>query len=142
MTVGQKPITTSFTGFLRLWLLTKLKFMRPYSYRYHKEHSLIKKYKTSVEKFVRINYELGCLMAKSGQMIKGYGKVRRRTMGAFNRFLDNIITPLVEFERKNRKGFNLTLEIGEKSLKLVATSTDGIDKAEKLTEDVLQGRAV
>lgn len=141
ITLGQKPVTTSFSGFLRLWLLTKLKFMRPYSYRYHKEHSLIKKYKTSVERFAKINYDIGCLIAKSGQMIKGYGKVRRRTMDAFNRFLDNVITPLVEFEKKNRKSFSLTLEIGEKSLSLIAASTEGIDEAERLTRDILQEKA-
>jgi indolepyruvate ferredoxin oxidoreductase beta subunit len=140
ITIEQKPVTTSFTGFLRLWFLTKLKSMRPYSYRYHREHSLIKKYKNHVEKFAKIDYELGCLVAKSGQMIKGYGKVRRRTMDAFSRFLDNIVNPLVDFEKNNRKGFSLTLEVGEKSLKLIATSTDGIDKAEKLVSDVLQGK--
>ena len=140
LTVGQKPMTTSFSGFLRLWLLTKLKFMRPYSYRYHKEHSLIKKYKNNVERFARLNYELGCLVAKSAQMIKGYGRVRRKSIDAFNRFLDNIITPLVEFEKKSRKGFHLTLDIGEKSLKLISTSTEEISKAEKLAQDVMQGK--
>jgi len=74
-------------------------------------------------------------------MIKGYGNVRRRTMNAFSRFLDNIIIPLAEFEQKNRRSFNLTLEIGEQTLKLISTSTDGIDKAEKLAGDVLQGKA-
>src|SRR3989337_90537 len=142
LTVGQKPITTSFSGFLRLWLLTKLKFMRPYSYRYHKEHSLIKKYKNNVERFARVIYELGCLVAKSAQMIKGYGRVRRKSIDAFNRFLDNIITPLVEFEKKSRKGFHLTLDIGEKSLKLISTSTEEISKAEKLAQDVMKGKPV
>ncbi|HEY7535043.1 MAG TPA: indolepyruvate oxidoreductase subunit beta family protein [Thermodesulfobacteriota bacterium] len=142
LTLGQKPITTSFSGFLRLWFLTKLKFMRPYSYRYHREHSVIKKYKTSIEKFARLNYELGCLVAKSGEMIKGYGRVRRRTMDAFNRFLDNVITPLTEFEKKSRKGFHLTLDVGEKSLKLISTSTtDAITQAERLARDVMQGKA-
>jgi hypothetical protein len=115
--------------------------MRPYSYRYHKEHSLIKKYKIQVAKLARINYDIGCLVAKSGQMVKGYGKVRRRTMDAFSRFLDNVITPLVEFEKKNRKSFSLTLEIGEKSLSLIAASTDGIDKAEELARGILQEKA-
>ncbi len=141
LTVGQKPITTSFSGFLRLWLVTKLKFMRPYSYRYHKEHSLIKKYKSNVEKFARLNYELGCLVAKSAEMIKGYGGVRRRSMDAFKRFLDNIITPLVEYEKKSRKAFHMSLDIGEKSLKLISTSTEGINQAEKLAQDVMQGKA-
>ncbi len=138
---GQKPVTTSFLGSLRLWLLTKLKFIRPYSHRYHNEHVLIQKYKANVEKFTALNYEIGCLVAKSGQMIKGYGDVRRRSMNAFTRFLENIVAPLSEHEQKNRKGFNLTLEIGEESLKLISQSTDGIDKAEKLAREVLQGKA-
>ncbi|MCI0453420.1 MAG: indolepyruvate oxidoreductase subunit beta family protein [Candidatus Dadabacteria bacterium] len=141
LTVGQKPITTSFSGFLRLWILTKLKFIRPYSYRYHKEYSLIKKYRTNIEKFARLNYELGCLVAKSAQMVKGYGRVRRKTMDAFNRFLDNVIKPLVEFERKTRKGYHLTLDVGEKSLKLISSSTEEINKAERLAQEVMQGKA-
>ncbi|MGH7808043.1 MAG: indolepyruvate oxidoreductase subunit beta family protein, partial [Thermodesulfobacteriota bacterium] len=141
ITFGQKPVTTSFLGSLRLWLLTRFKFIRPYSHRYHNEHALIKKYKTAVEKFTPLSYETGCLVAKSGQMIKGYGNVRRRTMNAFHRFLDNIIIPLAEFDQKNRRSFSLTLEVGEQSLKLISTSTDGIDKAEKLASDILQGKA-
>ncbi|HEX3034257.1 MAG TPA: indolepyruvate oxidoreductase subunit beta family protein [Thermodesulfobacteriota bacterium] len=142
ITLEQKPVTTSFLGSVRLWLISKLKPVRHYSYRYHKEHSLIQKYKANVEKFACINYDLGCLVAKSGEMIKGYGDVRRRTMNAFSRFLDNIITPLSEFERKKKKNFDLTLEIGEKSLKLIAGATvDGIDNAEKMANDVLRGRA-
>jgi hypothetical protein len=116
--------------------------MRPHSYRYHEEHTLIRKYKESVEKFACINYDLGCLVAKSGEMIKGYGDVRRRTMNAFSRFIDNIITPLAEFEKKKNKNFDLTLEIGEKSLKLISGATvDGIDNAEKMADDVLRGKA-
>lgn len=141
ITFGQKPVTTSFLGSLRLWLLTKLKFIRPYSHRYHNEHALIQKYKANVEKFTALNYEIGCLVAKSGQMIKGYGDVRRRSMNAFARFLENIVAPLSEHEQKNRKGFSLTLEIGEESLKLISQSTDGIDKAEKLASEALQGKA-
>jgi len=141
ITFEQKPVTTSFMGFLRLWLLTKLKSMRRYSYRYHKEHSLIKKYKACLEKFAEMDYEVGCLVARSGETIKGYGNVRRRTMNAFSRFLDNIITPLAEFEQKDRKGFDLTLRIGEEALKLISKSADGIEKAEKLAEGVLQGKA-
>jgi indolepyruvate ferredoxin oxidoreductase beta subunit len=141
ITFGQKPVTTSFTGYSRLWLLTKLKPFRPYSYRYQKEHYLIRKYKTALEKFMERDYEIGCLVAKSGAMIKGYGNVRRRMMETFRRFLDNVITPLVEFEHANRKGYDLSLEVGEESLKLISKSTDGIDKAEKLAADVLPGKA-
>lgn len=138
ITLEQKPVTTSFAGSLTLRLLAKFKFIRPLSYRYRNEHSLIKKYKEDVEKFTVLNYELGCLVAKSGEVIKGYGDVRRRTMNAFSRFLDKVITPLAAYEIQKKKNFDLTLEIGEQSLKLIAgASLDGIDKAEEMAEDVL-----
>ena len=75
-------------------------------------------------------------------MVKGYGKVRRRTMDAFYRFLDNIILPLSEYESKNRKNFDITLEIGEEAYNLITgESIEGIDKAEKLVQDILEQRA-
>ncbi len=142
LTMGQTPVTTSFSGFARLWLLTKIKFMRPYSYRYKKEHRIIKRYIESVVYYSGLDYKVGCLVAKSASMIKGYGKVRRRTMKAFLRYLDNVIFPLAEFEKSRRKNYDITLEIGEEALKLISgESVDGIDKAEKLAQEVLEDRA-
>ena len=142
LTFGQTPTTTSFSGFLRLWLLTKIRFMRPRSYRYKKEFALIKKYTESIKIYSAYDYKLGCLVSKSAQIVKGYGKVRRRTMDAFYRFIDNIVFPLTEFERDKRKNFDITLEIGEESIKLIAgESVDGIGQAEKLARDVLERRA-
>ncbi len=142
LTFGQTPTTTSFSGFARLWFLTKIKFMRTQSYRYRKENALVKKYTESVKIYSEYNYKLGCLIAKSAAMVKGYGKVRRRTMDAFYRFIDNIIFPLSQFEKESRKNYDITLEIGEEAIKLInGESVDGIDQAEKLARDVLERRA-
>lgn len=142
LTFGQTPTTTSFSGFVRLWFLTKMKFMRPHSYRYKKEHALIKKYRDSIRYYTSLDYRLGCLVAKSAAMVKGYGKVRRRTMSTFVRFIDNVISPLAEFEKNKRKNFDVTLEIGEEALKIISgESVDGIDKAEKLARNVLEQKA-
>ncbi len=142
LTMGQMPVTNSFSGYLRLWMVAKMKFLRPHSYRYKKEYKLIKRYRESINKFASYDYQLGCLVAKSAQMVKGYGKVRRRTMDAFYRFLDNIISPLSEYEIKNRKNFDITLEIGQEAYNLITgESIEGIDKAEKLVQDILEQRA-
>lgn len=142
LTFGQTPTTTSFTGFVRLWFLTKMKFMRPLSYRYRKEHRLIKKYIESVRYYSTLDYKLGTLVAKSADMVKGYGKVRRRTISAFYRLIDNVISPVAEFEKAKRKNFDITLEIGQEALSLISgESVDGIDKAERLARDVLEQRA-
>ena len=140
--MGQMPVTNSFSGYLRLWMVAKMKFLRPHSYRYKKEYKLIKRYRESINKYASYDYKLGCLVAKSAQMVKGYGKVRRRTMDAFYRFLDNIISPLSEYEIKNRKNFDITLEIGQEAYNLITgESIEGIDKAEKLVQDILEQRA-
>ncbi len=142
VTFAQTPTTTSFSGFLRLWLLTKMKFMRPGSYRFKKERALMDKYKESTLYYAGLDYKLGSLVARSGSMVKGYGKVRRRTIKAFYRFIDNIIFPLSEFERNKRKNYDITLEVGEEALKLVSgESVEGIDKAEKLAREIMEQRA-
>lgn len=142
LTMGQTPVTNSFGGYLRLWSLTKIKFLRPYSFRYKKEYKLIDAYTNAINKYAPYDYELACLIAKSVQMVKGYGKVRRRTMDAFYRFMDNIISPLVEYENNNRKNFDITLEIGQQAYELITGETiDGIDRAEKLVQDVLEKKA-
>lgn len=142
LTMGQTPVSNSFSGYLRLWMLTKIKFLRPVSFRYKKEYRLIKKYTEAINKYASYDYKLACLIAKSAQMVKGYGRVRRRTMDAFYRFLDNIISPLAEYEHDNRKSFDITLEIGQEAYTLISGETvDGIDKAEKLAQDVLEKRA-
>ncbi len=142
VTFAQTPTTTSFSGFLRLWLMTKMKFMRPGSYRFKKERALMDKYKESTLYYAGLDYKLGSLVARSGSMVKGYGKVRRRTIKAFNRFIDNVVFPLSEFERDKRKNFDITLEVGEEALKLVSgESVEGIDKAEKLAREIMEQRA-
>ncbi|MGB2692214.1 MAG: indolepyruvate oxidoreductase subunit beta family protein [Thermodesulfobacteriota bacterium] len=142
LTMGQTPVTNSFSGYMRMWMLTKIKFLRPYSFRYKKEYKVIKAYKEAIIKYASYDYKVACLVAKSGQMVKGYGKVRRRTMDAFFRFVDNILSPLVEYESNNRKNFDITLEVGQEAYTLIAGETvDGIDKAEKLAQDVLEKRA-
>lgn len=142
LTMGQTPVTNSFSGYFRMWMLTKIKFLRPHSFRYKKEHKLIKRYIESINKYASYDYKLGCLVAKSAQVVKGYGRVRRRTMDAFCRFLDNVISPLAEYESNNRKNFDITLEIGQEAYTLISGETiDGIDKAEKLAQDVLEKRA-
>jgi indolepyruvate ferredoxin oxidoreductase beta subunit len=142
LTFGQTPTTTSFSGYAMLWCLTKMKFMRRRSFRYRKEHALIKKYREAVKYYASLDYRVGCLVSKSASMVKGYGKVRRRTMNAFTRFIDNVISPIAEFEKSKRKNYDITLEIGEEALKLISgESVNGIDKAEKMAREVLERRA-
>lgn len=141
ITFAQAPKTSSFFGSFRLWSVTKLKKLRPYSYRFKKEHAYIKKYVAHVEKYSKINYKLACVVAKSGGMVKGYGRIRRRTLLCLERYLENIIDPLADFEKAMGDAFNRTIEVGETSLNLISASTDGIERAEKLANSTLKKKA-
>ena len=137
LTVAQKPTTTSVFGFFRVWMLTKFKFMRPYSYRFKNEHKIIRLYLNSVEKLAEADYELGVMTARSGSIIKGYGRVRRRTMDTFERLINNIVDKLYHSDLENGMGFDKTKEIFAESIKLISEDEGAIEKAEKLAEDAI-----
>lgn len=139
-TFAQTPVTSSFTGFLRMWLLTKLKPFRQYSYRFKKEHKVISKYIADVGFYSKYDYELGCLAARAGGIIKGYGRVRRRTTDTFYRFMDYILAELFMYERDISDTFDLTKSMGEKSLDLISADESGIEQAEKMTRGAIKER--
>ena len=138
LTISQKPVTTSFFGFFRVWLLSKLRFMRPYSYRYRNEHRIIDIYLDSVDKYARVDYDLGTLVSRSGSVIKGYGRVRRRTIEAFLRLNKNVLEKLYVSEKEGATGFELTKQFYSRALDLISENEDGIEEAERLVEEELK----
>jgi len=89
-TLGQHVRTTTVSGFLRLWLLARLRRLRPVSYRAHHEHALMARWLDAVVWCARVDYGLACEVARAAQLVKGYGEVRRRMVGAFVALLDAV----------------------------------------------------
>jgi indolepyruvate ferredoxin oxidoreductase, beta subunit len=85
--VGQHVKTTSISGFLRLWLLSRFRRWRPLSYRFHREHALMDEWLAAVSRCGQLDYELGCEVARTAALVKGYGEVRRRLTAAFTSLL-------------------------------------------------------
>lgn len=137
-TFAQTPVTSSLSGFFMMWMLTKLKPLRPYSYRYKNEHSVIGKYMRSVEYYGLKDYELGLVVAEAGNIVKGYGRVRRRTVDTFHRFIDNVILRIYELENERGPLCTIASETGRRSLELISGEEDGIVKAEEMAERVLR----
>ncbi len=92
----QKPKTTAFRGFLRLWALSWLRPIRRASWRYALEHAGIAEFRALVARLAALDHELGVIAASTGQLVKGYGQVRRRTRAAVERFWREVLTPLAE----------------------------------------------
>jgi indolepyruvate ferredoxin oxidoreductase beta subunit len=87
-TVGQHVRTTTVTGFLRVWLLTWLKPLRPVSFRAHEEHARMERWLAAVTDGARRDERLAAALAALAQLVKGYGGVRRRLVGVFDATLD------------------------------------------------------
>ena len=90
-TLGQHVKITTVSGFLRVWLLARLRPLRPISYRARHEHALMAEWLGAVEQCLRLDYDLACEVARGAQLVKGYGDVRRRMVAAFRALLDSVL---------------------------------------------------
>jgi indolepyruvate ferredoxin oxidoreductase beta subunit len=89
-TLGQHVRTTTVSGFLRLWLLARCRWLRPSSYRAGVEHARIDRWLTAVAEGAALDVELGRELARSAQLVKGYGDVRRRMAALFDALVDGV----------------------------------------------------
>lgn len=136
---SQRPKTTSFRGILRLKMLLLLKPVRRSSWRYRKEHALMRQYALRVKEAAAVDYRVACLVARTGQMVKGYGDTRRKTVGFVDRYVSEVLTPLIEFDRAYPEGrFALTLKVGSHCRRLIGKDDHGIDGAVALTRQILE----
>jgi indolepyruvate ferredoxin oxidoreductase beta subunit len=128
-TFGQVLRTTSFLGFLRLWLVTRLRPLRPISYRFAHEHARIGEYLDAVERCAALNLELGCAVARLADVVKGYGNVRRRTLRHFTRVLRELVEPLAGAECHQQNGYPGTRAAVERACTLLLAQPDSIEPA-------------
>jgi indolepyruvate ferredoxin oxidoreductase beta subunit len=77
-TLGQRVKTTTITGFLRVWLLARLRRLRPLSYRARLEHARMERWLAAVGQAAAWDRGLAIEIARAAGLVKGYGDVRRR----------------------------------------------------------------
>lgn len=70
--------TTSVFGFLRLWTLSKLRWWRPRSLRFHEEQAQIERWLDAIARAVSLSPALAMEIAECARLIKGYGDTHRR----------------------------------------------------------------
>src|SRR6266446_131738 len=104
-TIGQHVRTTTVLGFLRVWLLGRLRALRPSSLRRQREFALMGRWEEAVLAAAPLDESLACEVAELGNVVKGYGEVRRRLSGALARFLDETARPAIEVDRRAGAGF-------------------------------------
>jgi indolepyruvate ferredoxin oxidoreductase beta subunit len=85
--------TTSVSGFLRLWLLSKLRWWRPRTWRYAEEQAQIERWLDAVRRAMPLNLELAREIAECARLIKGYGDTHKRGTHSFARIEAAVIAP-------------------------------------------------
>ena len=130
-TMAQHVRTDTVLGFLRIWLLGRLRRIRPMSYRAHIEHARIAQWLAVVRRCAVWDVGLAREVAHAGQLVKGYGDVRRRMTAHLDRLL---AATLAAAERASREGagFEEPARLARDYRTLVLSGPDGELKAEAL----------
>jgi len=126
-TIGQHVRTTSVLGFLRVWLLARLRGLRPRSLRRQREFALMTRWEDAVLAAARLDPDLALEVTELAALVKGYGEVRRRLFRALERFLDEVARPAIEADRRAGAGFARSRELIHASLRQMLADEKGLD---------------
>ena len=95
--IGMKVKTTTITGYLRVWLLARLKPWRPRTFRYEIEQSGIEAWLQLVNRAARKgDIALAREVAELGRLIKGYGETHLRGQTNYGRIVGDLVVPALD----------------------------------------------
>jgi indolepyruvate ferredoxin oxidoreductase beta subunit len=90
---GMEVNSASISGFLRFWLLAKLKRFRPGTYRYQEEQRAIEAWLGLIIEAARMSAELALEVAECARLIKGYGDTWKRGTANYRLIEARVIDP-------------------------------------------------
>jgi indolepyruvate ferredoxin oxidoreductase beta subunit len=90
---GMRIDSTSIGGFLRLWLLAKLRSWRPRSHRFIEEQAAIEAWLGLIHDAAAVSGDLALEVAQCARLIKGYGDTHRRGVENFRQIESRVIRP-------------------------------------------------
>jgi indolepyruvate ferredoxin oxidoreductase beta subunit len=93
--VGVYVNTSSVTGFLLLWTMARMRFLRPWTSRFKHEQREIERWLDTVVQAARINYDFGLQVTECARLIKGYGSTYRRGAGNYARVMQSLVLPAI-----------------------------------------------
>jgi indolepyruvate ferredoxin oxidoreductase beta subunit len=134
--LGQHVKTTALSGFLRLWLLARLRALRPISYRARHEHARMERWLEAVLRCAGWDRALAREVARTAQLVKGYGDVRRRMMGCFDTLLERVVR-CAGLEAALGRGFEDSTRLAGRARALVLQGPQGEAEALTLSAEVL-----
>lgn len=133
--LGQHVRTTTVLGFLRLWLLARCRWLRPYSYRSRREHERMERWLAAVRAAQDRDPALAREVAAAAQLVKGYGEVRRRMTALFDRLLDSVTAAAAR--EVDGDGCLIATRLAGTFRRLALAGPEGEQRAVGLAADVL-----
>ena len=91
--VAMRVKTNTVFGYVRLWALARLRFWRPYSYRFAEEWSEIEAWLQALEAAAGRSYDLALEIAELPNLRKGYSDTHRRGVGNYREVFDGLARP-------------------------------------------------
>ena len=91
--IAMRVKTNTVFGYVRLWGLAKLRFWRPYSYRFAEEWSEIETWLEALEGATGRSYDLALEIAELPNLRKGYSDTHRRGVGNYRKVFDELARP-------------------------------------------------
>jgi indolepyruvate ferredoxin oxidoreductase beta subunit len=88
--------SVSVSGFLRFWLLAKLRRWRPRSHRFREEQAAIESWLRSIAAAARLSGDLALEVAECARLIKGYGDTWKRGVASYRVIEERIVLPALE----------------------------------------------
>ena len=90
---GMEINSTSISGYLRFWLLAKLRVLRPYGHRYRQEQQQIDNWLWLIREAAKHSGELALEVAECARLIKGYGDTHARGLANYRAIETRVIRP-------------------------------------------------
>jgi indolepyruvate ferredoxin oxidoreductase alpha subunit len=88
--------TTSVSGFLRLWLMAKLRPLRPKSLRWREEQAWCEAWLDLVRRAATIDLGLAREIAECARLVKGYSDTYQRGAENYRRIVREVIEPALD----------------------------------------------
>jgi indolepyruvate ferredoxin oxidoreductase, beta subunit len=101
---GMEINSTSISGYLRFWLLAKLRFLRPYGYRYKQEQQHIDNWLWLIREAAKHSTELALEVAECARLIKGYGDTHARGLANYRAIETRVIRPALAGQIPSARG--------------------------------------
>jgi indolepyruvate ferredoxin oxidoreductase beta subunit len=105
---GMAVNSASVSGFLRFWVLAKLRGWRPKSYRFRQEQRAIEAWLGLILEAARLSDDLALEVAECARLIKGYGDTHKRGTANYRLIEARIIRPALAGRIPLRQGVDAT----------------------------------